>query len=676
MTEHRWGARTIAIVGPAGAGKTSLAEALLLAAGAIPRLGAVDAGTSVGDASPQARARGGSTELNLMRFDWGGDPYALLDAPGSTGFATDIEAALATADLALVVIDSDPAHAPLVEPTLRRLEAIGLPHALFVNKIDQARGTIGDLLVALQPMSAAALVARQIPIRAGERTAGFVDLALERAYHYQPGKRSEQVPLAAHLREDEAAARFHMLEQLADHDDDLLEQLLSDEIPSLDTIFGDLARETAAGMIVPVLFGSALNGFGVRRLLKMLRHDTPTAAQTAARLGITGAAVQVFKVSHGNALGRLALARVFGGALAEGAELVGSDGERARAGALFATQGATTTRIQRAEPGEIVGIAKADAARAGQRMGIAGDAPPAPAPCAWPAANAALAIAVSDHKDEVRLSTALNRLIEEDPGLSWGQDENSRETLLRGFNDEHLAVALDRLKRRYTVAVSVRPPAIAYRETIRKPASQHGRHKKQSGGHGQFGDVVIEIRPLERGEGFRFEDRITGGAIPRQWIPAVEQGVRDAMAKGPLGAQVVDVAVALVDGSFHSVDSSELAFRTAGRIAMAEALTAAMPYLLEPVMRVAVQAPGSATSRINSAVASRRGQMLGITPLDGWSRWDEIEALIPEAELHGLDAELRGLSQGMARHEAGFDHLAEVNAKLAAEIVERIKQPA
>ena len=339
MADIRKGARAVALVGPAGAGKTSLGEALLFAAGAIPRLGAVDAGSSVGDASPQARARGGSTELNLMHFDWMGDRYALVDAPGSAGFATDAEMALAIADLALVVIDPDPAHAPLVEPILRRLEAIGVPHALFVNKIDQARGSIEDLLAALQPMSAAALVARQIPIRAGERIAGFVDLALERAYHYQPGARSTQVPLATHLRDDESAARFHMLEQLADHDDTLLEQLLSDEVPSLDTIFGDLARETAAGLVVPVLFGSALNGFGIRRLLKMLRHDTPTAAQTAARLGIDGAALQVFKISHGSTIGRLTLARVFGGPLAEGGALVGADGKQTRAGALFALQG-------------------------------------------------------------------------------------------------------------------------------------------------------------------------------------------------------------------------------------------------------------------------------------------------------------------------------------------------
>jgi elongation factor G len=666
------GARAVALVGPAGAGKTSLAEALLFIAGAIPRQGAVSAGTSVGDSSPEARAREGSTELNLMRFTWKGDPYVLMDAPGSAGFMADAEMALSVADLALVVIDPDPARAPLVEPILRQLEASGLPHAIFVNKIDQARGNIQDLLEALQPLSAAALVARQIPIRAGERVAGFVDLALERAYHYQPGQRSEQVPLAAHLKEDEATARFHMLEQLADHDDTLLEQLLTDAVPSLDTIFGDLARETAAGLVVPVLFGSALNGFGVRRLLKMLRHDTPDAKATAGRLDIDGAAAaQLFKVWNGSTVGRLALARVFGAPLAEGAELVSSDGQMTRAGALFALQGGAASKVQRAEPGDIVGIAKVDSLRAGDRAGTGGKAPAPVPPIARAASNCALAIAVKDHKDEVRLSAALNRLAEEDPGLRWNQDEETHETLLHGLNDEHLAVALDRLKRRYGVAVSAHPPAVAYRETIRKPVTQHGRHKKQSGGHGQFGDVIIEIRPLERGEGFRFEDRISGGAVPKQWIPAVEQGVRDAMMKGPLGFRVVDVAVTLTDGSYHSVDSSELAFRTAGRIAMSGALGAAAPYLLEPIVHVTIETPGSAASRITSSLASRRGQMLGMTPRDGWSRWDIIEALLPMAELHGLEAELRSMSQGMARYEAHFDHLAELTGKHADAVVQR-----
>lgn len=665
MEQSRKGARAVALVGPAGAGKTSLGEALLYAAGAIARLGNVDAGNSVGDASPQARARRGSTELNLLRFEWRGDHFLLIDAPGSPGFAADADRALAAADLALVVIDPDPAHAPLVEPVLRHLEAMSMPHALFVNKIDQARGSIEELLIALQPMSAAALVARQIPIRAGERIAGFVDLTLERAYHYEPGQRSKEVPLAAHLREDEATARFHMLEQLADHDDTLLEQLLMDEAPDLATIFGDLASETAAGLIVPVLFGSALNGFGIRRLLKMLRHDTPVAARTAERLGIDRGAINVFKISYGGTIGRLAYARVFGAELNEGSELVAVDGKPTRAGALFAIQGSTTTKTPRAEPGDIVGIAKADTAHAGDLIGIGVKPPAVAAPLVLPVANCTLAISVKDHKDEVRLSTALNRLVEEDPGLRWGQDDEARDTLLHGLNNEHLAVALDRLQRRYGVAVTTRRPAIAYRETIRKPATKRGRHKKQSGGHGQYGDVVIEIRPLGRGEGFRFEDKITGGAIPRQWIPAVEQGICDALTKGPLGFPVVDVAVALSDGSFHSVDSSELAFRTAGRIAMADALAEATPYLLEPLVHVTIRAPGSATSRVTSTVASKRGQVLGVAPLEGWSRWDCIEALLPGAELYDLEAELRSLSQGMARYEARFDHLAEVNEKLA-----------
>lgn len=675
MVQPVHGTRAIAILGPAGTGKTSLAEALLFAAGTVPRLGAVAAGSSVGDASPEARARCGSTELNILRFDSGGDSYVLIDAPGSPGFAEDAEAALALCDLALVVIDPDPLRAPLVEPMLRSLEATGLPHALFVNKIEQAKGSIEELIDALQPLSDATIVARQIPVRVGDQMTGFVDLASERAYRYRPGQSSERVPLTDALRDDEAGPRLHMLEQLADHDDALLEQLLNDEVPSAGTVFADLTRETAAGQIVPMLFGSALNGWGIRRLLKMLRHDAPSVAATAERIGIEGAAVQVFKVSHGQAVGRLALARVFGEGLAEGAELVDAGGRALRAGSLFAVQGAATTKVARAASGDILGIAKLDTVQRGERLGLSGRTPAPVAVAARPAANCLLAITARDHKDEVRLSTALNRLAEEDAGLRWGLDEATRETLLHGINAEHLAVVLARLKRRYGVEVSTRPPAIAYRETIRKPVRQHGRHKKQSGGHGQFGDVVIEIGPLERGGGFRFEERITGGAIPRQWIPAVEQGVRDAMARGPLGFPVVDVAVALVDGSFHSVDSSELAFRTAGRIAMADALAAAVPCLLEPVAQVTIRTPGSAVSRITSAATSRRGQMLGVAPLDGWSRWDAIELLLPEAELPGLEAELRSLSQGMARYDAHFDHLAELSGKLANEILHRTAEP-
>jgi elongation factor G len=662
------GTRAIALVGPGGAGKTSLAEALLFAAGAIDRQGSVDAGTSVGDGSAEARSRAGSTELNLMHFDFMDDRFALLDSPGSVGFSADGALAIAAADLAIVVVDPEADRAILAEPMLRQLEALGVPHLIFVNKIDQARGSIRDLLEALQPMSSSPLVARQIPIREGEKITGFVDLALERAYHYRPGKPSEQVDIPLVLADREQQDRFHMLEQLADHDDELLEKLLMDEQPDRATIFADLTRETRENLVVPVLFGSASNGFGVRRLMKALRHDAPAPAAAAERLGTKGNCAFIFKISHGGTMGRLALARVFGGTLSEGAELKTAEGS-VRVGTLFGVQGDKTAKLAKAGAGDVVAIAKAEGVMPGQWVGGSGTIPEV----RLPASNYALAITTQDRKDDVRLSTALQKLCEEDPALSWHQDEAMHETRLKGISDEHLKVTLAKMKRRYGVAVNARTPTIGFKESIRKTVSQRGRHKKQSGGHGQFGDVVIEVKPLPRGSGFQFDEKISGGVVPRQWFPAVEAGVRDALEKGPLGFPVVDVAVTLVDGSYHSVDSSEIAFRTAGRIAMSEALAAAQPHLLEPVHKVTVVSPGTATSRITSAIASRRGQMLGMDSRDGWSRWDKVEALVPEVELQGLDAELRSLSQGLATYEHEFDHLAELNGVLAEKMVRELE---
>ncbi|WP_246450640.1 hypothetical protein [Sphingomonas rhizophila] len=293
-----------------------------------------------------------------------------------------------------------------------------------------------------------------------------------------------------------------------------------------------------------------------------------------------------------------------------------------------------------------------------------------------PSRNCALAIEPADRKDDVRLSSALQRLLEEDPSLSLEQDEASHEMRLKGVNDEHLKTTMARLKRRYGVEVKHRAPTIGYRESIRRPVTKRGRHKKQSGGHGQFGDVIIEVAPQARGAGFKFAERISGGAVPKQWIPAVEQGVRDALAKGPLGFPVVDVTVTLTDGSYHSVDSSELAFRLAGKLAMQEALAEAAPHLLEPVQRLTVVTPSASTSRVSSALASRRGQMLGMAPRDGWTGWDRIEALLPESEIDGLEAELRSLSQGLATYEATFDHLAELNGVLADKVVQKQAEPA
>ncbi len=665
------GTRAIALVGPAGAGKTSLAEAMIYAAGAIDRHGSVGSGTSIGDSSAEARSRGGSTELNLYNFDYLGDHFALIDAPGSVGFAADGARAVAVADLAIVVVDPDSARAPLAAPALRALDEQGIPHIIFVNRIDQAHGRIRDLLSALQPTSVSTLIARQIPIRDGERITGFVDLALERAFHYN-GKDSEQIDIPAELQEREHEARNQMLEQLADHDDELLEQLVMEQSPARDRILQNLARETGESLGVPVLFGSAESGWGIGRLLKALRHETPAPDGAAARLQVGDPSLYIFKVSNSGTVGRLALARALGGRISEGSDLKTRSSETARLGALFRIQGEKTQKVGEAVNGDIVAVAKIDNVKAGEWLS-SGALPP-PIEISYPSRNCALAIEPADRKDDVKLSGALHRLLEEDPALILEQDEGSHEMRLRGINDEHLKTVLARLKRRYGVEVKAHAPTIGYRESIRKPVTQKGRHKKQSGGHGQFGDVIIEVKPLPRGSGFRFSDRITGGAIPKQWIPAVEEGVAEAMVKGPLGFQVVDVEVVLVDGSYHSVDSSELAFRLAGRLAMAEALAAAGPHLLEPMHKVTVVCPSSATSRVSSAVASRRGQMLGMGPRDGWTGWDRIEAILPEADLSGLEAELRSQSQGLASYEAEFDHLAELNGPLADKVVQRVPE--
>jgi len=667
------GTRVIALVGPAGAGKTSLAEAMLFAAGATDRLGSTANGSSIGDSSPEARQRGGSTELNLYNFDYLGDHFAILDVPGSVGFAADGARALAIADVAIVVVDPDPARAPLTAPALRALDELGIPHLIFVNRIDQAHGRIRDLLSALQPMSVSPLIARQIPIRDGERISGFVDLALEYAFKYQPGKPSERIDIPSDLQDREAQARTQMLEQLADHDDELLEQLLMDQAPTREKVLQDLARETGGNLGVSVLFGSASSSWGVRRLLKAMRHEAPSPQSAADRLGVSDPSLYVFKIVHGS-IGRLALSRVLGGRIAEGSDLKTESGEHARLGALFTVQGEKTTKVSEARDGDVVAVAKIDTVKAGEWLGQ-GKLPP-PIEISYPARNCAIAIEPADRKDDVKLSGALQRLAEEDSALVVEHDDANHEIRLRGVNDEHLNTVLARLKRRYGVEVKSHQPTVGYRESIRKPVRQHGRHKKQSGGHGQFGDVIIEIRPLGRGDGFVFEEKIHGGSVPKQWIPAVEDGVREAMVKGPLGFQVVDCAVTLVDGSYHSVDSSELAFRLAGRLAMQEALAAASPHLLEPMHKLTVVCPSSATSRITSAIAGRRGQMLGMGPRDGWAGWDRIDALIPEAELSGLEAELRSQSQGLATYEAEFDHLAELNGPLADKVIQRVPEPA
>ncbi len=660
--------RAVAFVGPTGAGKTTLMEAMLAAADGPPKTNGARGGT--GDSSPEARARGHSVELNLANFQFRGDRYAVIDCPGAVDFAAESDLALPAVDLAIVVAEPDPAKAILLQPVLKELERLGVPRLVFVNKVEQARGPIADLLAALAAVSAAPIVARQLPIWTDDHVTGYVDLALEQAFAYRDNAPSERVEASPEVLAEEADARFHMLEQLADFDDVLLEQLIADEAPDPSQIFGDLTRELNEGLIVPVFFGDALKGHGVRRLLKAIRHDADAPPAAARRFGVNGPGAYVIKTTYAGQAGKLALARVLGGDMVDGAEIGLPDGERSRAGGLFAVQGAEFRKINQAQSGEIVAIGKLAHAQAGQFLSLNGHAQSIACDLTHRPPAYALAISAKVRNDDVRLSSALAKLIEEDPVLTLSQVAQTRQTVLSGQSEAHLRLTLERLKRRFGVDVDAVPPATPYEETITGSVTQHARHKKQTGGHGQFADVTVEIRALPRGSGFAFSQKITGGVVPKQWIPAVEQGVRDAMARGPLGFPVTDVSVTLVDGAYHSVDSSEMAFRQAGRMAMDEGLRRCGPCLLEPVERLAIHVPTAWTSSLTSSLPSRRGQVLGIRPRDGWNGWDTVEAYLPTAERHDLIGELRSLSQGLGAFEFNLDHMAELSGRGAEEIIQ------
>ena len=580
------GPRCIALVGPFQSGKTTLLEAILARTGAIPRAGSVDAGTSIGDSGAEARRHKMGVGLSAVTTSFMGDSYTLIDCPGSIEYVHDMRAALPAVDAAVVVCEADERKLPQLQIILRELEDLGIPRFLFLNKIDRANKRIRETLATLQPASRIPLVLRQIPIWNGDLIAGFVDLALERAFVYREHKASEVVTLEGGDLDREKEARFSMLEKLADHDDALMEQLLEDIPPPRDAVFDDLARELREGLICPVLLGSAMRENGVLRLMKALRHESPGVTETAKRLGASSAKdalAYVFKTVHLQHGGKLSLTRILSGHLDDGATLHSSSGETARVSGVSALGCGHDNKRTSAEAGDTVAIGKLDTVKTGDTASSGKTAPKALVSVEpWPPVLA-IAVAAADRKDDVKLGQALLRLNEEDPSLTMVQNPRTHDTVLWGQGEMHLRVALERLRDRFGVNVKSHPPAIGYQETIRKPITQRGRHKKQSGGHGQFGDVVLDIKPMPRGTGFEFHEKVVGGAVPRNYIPAVEEGVVDGLVRGPLGFPVIDVQVTLTDGSYHSVNSSDLAFRTAARIGMSEALPQCQPVLLEPI---------------------------------------------------------------------------------------------
>ena len=664
------GPRCAALAGPYQSGKTSLLEALMFASGSSHKKGTVKDGSTIGDSSPEARDRGMTVELISAAGSYLDQDWHFIDCPGSIEFFQDAMAGMAVADVVVLVCEPEIEKAVLLSPYLKYLEERDIPHMIFINKIDHARTGVRDLLQALQNYSSKKLLLRHIPIRDGEMITGYIDVTPERAYRYNSEAESERTDIPDGLQEREEEARQELLETLADFDDALLEQLLEEVDVSTAEIYDQLTKDLQEDLIVPVFFGAAESENGVRRLLKALRHEAPPVETTYERLAAldalpdAGQVAQIFKTYYVPHVGKISLARVWRGGLKDGDKL----GDFS-AGNLSKTQGLTFTKTGAAAAGDVVAIGRQDELSTGQVISSSGTLAdplwPAPMPPVY-----SQAIHTPKREDEVKLSSGLARLADEDPSLTYGQDADTLEMLLHGRGESHLRLAIERLETRYHVGIEHQMPKVPYKETIRKGMEQHARHKKQSGGHGEFGDVTVEVKPLPRGQGFEFIDQITGGVVPRQYIPAVEAGVRDYMTEGPLGFQVVDVSVRLFDGKHHPVDSSEMAFRRAGILAMKEALPSCSPVLLEPIASVTIAIPSDFTSRAQGVVTKRRGQILGFDTRPGWLGWDELKAQMPQSELNDLIFELRSLSLGVADFTWTFDHLAELSGRLSDEVIE------
>lgn len=659
------GPRVAALVGPYTCGKTSLLESILHIAGAVPRKGSAREHNMIGDASAEAKARHMSTDINIASCEYLGEKWTFLDCPGSVELSQDRHNAMMIADAVVVVCEADPDKAVTVAPILKSLEAHNIPHVIFINKMDVSTGSVRTTLEALQGVSSRPLVLREIPIRNADGITGHIDLVSERAFEWQQNASSKLIELPDAVKDDEELARTEMLESLADFDDHLLENLLEDVVPPSGEIYASLGKDLREDLIVPVFFGSAERDSGVTRLLKALRHEAPDVGALAERLGVEakGNMAQVFKTIHLEHVGKLSVARVLAGQIKDGMTL-----NENRVSGINHLFGAKLEKVSSADAGEVVSLGRMEGVLTGDVLtesgGVKADWPTPLRPLF------ALAIRTERQGDDVKLSGALAKLAEEDPALTYGPDHDTGQFLLWGQGDMHLQISLDKMRNRFNLGMVAERPQVPYKETIRKAVSQHARHKKQSGGHGEFGDVHLDIKPLPRGSGFQFDDTITGGVVPKQYIPAVEAGVKEFMSRGPLGFPVVDVSVTLTDGQHHTVDSSDMAFRKAAQQAMREGMPSCNPVLLEPIFQVSIALPNTFTSGIQRLVSGRRGQILGFDAKDGWTGWDKVTVQLPQSEMHDLIIELRSMTLGVGTFEWSFDHLQEFSGRDADNVIQ------
>lgn len=607
--------------------------------------------------------------LELLTFEFLNEAWCALDTPGSNEALAHVHAALLASDACILCVPPSPDDALLAAPYLRVIEASGTPCILFVNKMDDPRGRLRDLIAALQDYTSHTLVLRQIPIREGDKVVGSCDLISERAWRYREGERSLLVELPQDLIEREHEARVELLEHLSEFDDWLLEELVEDREPTSDALFAISSRVLRENRIIPVLVGAASHGNGVLRLMKSLRHEAPAPDATRMRIawesGLddkTLAGVS-FHSHYSQNIGKAVLVRALTDGIRQGAILGGGN-----LGALQDPASGRPFAGNGPADGAVFAAIKSDHLHA---PALLTEAAVVPAPNWVSAPNPTLEriVVPANERDEVKLGTALARLSDTDNGMTVTQDPASGAHLVATQGPVHLREVLASLSETFRIEVSDRPISPAFRETVTKTVTVQYRHRKQTGGAGQFADVQLTVRPTGRGEGFAFAEEVKGGAVPRKFIPAVEEGAREALQRGPLGFPVVDVGVILTDGRFHSVDSSEFAFRTAGRMGVRQALSEASPVLMQPIFRVDIHVPSQFSGGLVPIVSALKGQVLGFDRDEAVRGWDTFRALIPASALEELAHGVRSATQGVGYFSSSFDRYEELYGREAEAVV-------
>ncbi len=678
------GIRNVAFVGPHHSGKTTLVEALLAHTSAVPRKGSVTDGTATTDHDPESHAHQMSVTPSFAHLQTDGVRVNIIDCPGAVDFIEETKYALLGADAAVIVVEADPARIPQVEILLDYLEARKTPHCFVINRLDRPGADFPATYALLRQRFGNHVVAEQLPIGQGENFTGYVDVVSLKAFAYGDGGATTPSTLPEHMADK---THEELLEALADFDDHLMEEILEGQEPPLDEVERDLVADVSADKIVPVLVAAGVRGWGAPQLLEVILRQFPDALLTP-RVDAQGKPVepnpagplvaQVCKTFVHPQSGKISVTRVFAGTITADSQLTSParPDVKERPGGLFILQGKNQTAVTSAGPGSIVALSRLDAMHTGDTLTVGGGKTSMSVP---PAGKPAFALAIRPHDraDEAKLSQLLVRMREEDPSVLAERAPFTDELVLRGHGEMHLAVTVERLQRKYSVKLDTALPHVPYRETITGKTQQQGRYKHQTGGHGMFGDVHLEIHPQPRGTGLKFDEKIVGGVVPKQFFPGVEKGVREALEKGPIaGFPVVDVLVTLYDGSYHTVDSNEASFRMAASLAMREGLPKCAPALLEPILRVEITVPSHFTSVVLQQVSGHRGQILSYGASDERSGWDTVKALVPQAELPRYLTELRTATQGLGYYVAEHDHFEYAPPKVTQTVTAERKEAA